>query len=149
MLRQTSRRLIAVAIAALAFSASASAQVIVQPVPSTPAYSMPLSAETAVGYKHTGHLATATRGFVMQSTGQYYQSNCPNGANCNNGAGSFSADFGFAFGPTKSFFAPCGPRVLPDCGGKSGDCHKCRTPIYGRGPVGPWPHCTYDSYMNH
>ena len=110
---------------------------------------MPLPAETAVGCKHTGQLATATRGFVMQSTGQYYLSNCPNGANCNNGAGSFSADFGFAFGPTKSFFAPCGPRVLPDCGGTGGGCHKCRTPIYGRGPCGPWPHCTYDSYLNH
>ena len=149
MLRQTSGRLTAVAIAALAFSASASAQVFVQPVPNTPAYVVPLPAETTVGYKHTGHLATATRGFVMQSTGQYYLSNCPNGANCNNGAGSLSADLGFAFGPSKSFFAPCGPRVLPDCSGKSGDCHKCRTPIYGRGPASPWPHCTYDSYLNH
>ena len=110
MLRQTSGRLTAVAIAALAFSASASAQVFVQPVPNTPAYVVPLPAETTVGYKHTGHLATATRGFVMQSTGQYYCTNCQTGAKCNNGAGSLVSDIGFAFGPTASFFAPCGPR---------------------------------------
>jgi hypothetical protein len=108
---------------------------------------------------------SASRGFVMsatvpppaprlqhgpaiaQATGNYWWSNCPNGQSCNNFAGSFSADLGFAFGPTKSFFAPCGPRVLPDCAGAG--CHKCRTPIYGRGPVGPWPGCTYDSYLNH
>jgi hypothetical protein len=153
MVRLTCRRILAVAIGALVCSASASAQ---QPlgspiaaVPSTApiAVSMPNDAGTA--YKHNGHLATATRGFVMQSTGNYYCSNCQTGSACNNGAGSLSSDLGFAFGPTKSFFSPCGPRVLPDCGGKHGDCHKCRTPIYGRGPAGPWLHCTYDSYLNH
>ena len=147
MVRQTWRRLFAVAIASLAFAVSASAQQIGSPVPDTSAAPVTLPVEPAAAYRLNGHLATASRGFVMQSTGQYLWSNCPNGANCNNGAGSFSADFGFAFGPTKSFFAPCGPRVLPDCGGMYG--HKCRTPIYGRGPCGPWQHCTYDSYMNH
>ena len=135
-----------VAVAALAFAGSAAAQ---QPnlVPNTAAYQMDLPATQAVNYRYTGHVATATRGFVMQSTGNYWLSSCPNGANCNNGAGSFRSDFGFGFGPTKSFFSPCGPRVLPDCGGM--DCHKCRTPIYGRGPLGPWSHCSYDSYMSH
>jgi len=135
-----------VAIAAIALSGAASAQDHYV-VPSTPAYQMSLPAVQPVNYKHTGHFATTTRGFVMQSTGNYWWSNCPNGQNCNNGAGSFTADLGFAFGPTKSFFAPCGPRVLPDCSGKS--CHKCRTPVYGMGPSGTWSTCAYDSFLNH
>ena len=143
-------RLLAVAIAALAFSASASAQVVVQGVPHTPAYIVPAPIEAASPYRYNGHLATASRGFVMQSTGNYYGSQCLNGApDCNNGAGSLAADIGFVLGPTKSFFSPCGPRLMPDCGDKNRGCAKCHTPIYGRGPCGPWPHCTYDSYLNH
>ena len=118
MVRQTWRRLFAVAIASLAFAVSASAQQIGSPVPDTSAAPVTLPVEPAAAYRLNGHLATASRGFVMQSTGQYLWSNCPNGANCNNGAGSFSADFGFAFGPTKSFFAPCGPwccRIAAGC----------------------------------
>lgn len=139
MVRQIWRRLFAVAIAALALAGSASAQQFGSPV------AAPVPVDSTAAHRYNGHLATASRGFIMQSTGNYYLSNCPNGANCNNGAGSHSADFGFAFGPTKSFFAPCGPRVLPDCGGRG--CP--RTPIFGTGPCGPWPYCTYDSYMNH
>ncbi len=162
------RRLFAVAIAALAFAASASAQqygptVTAQPapgptamtVPNTPACPVNLPTDGtrqrgAVG-NATAHLATATRGFVMQSTGQYWGSNCQTGASCNNGNGSFSSDFGFVFGPTKSFFSPCGPRVLPDCGGNGNGtgCGKCRTPIFGRGPSTPFSHCAYDVFLNH
>lgn len=134
-----------VAVAAIAFAGSASAQ---DPYNTASRGFVMSGATVAVpSYKHNGHLANFTREAVSQSTGNYWCSNCPNGQRCNNFAGSCAADLGFAFGPTKSFFAPCGPRVLPDCAG--GGCHKCRTPIYGRGPVGPWSHCTYDSYMNH
>ncbi|HEY3789432.1 MAG TPA: hypothetical protein VGL71_11285 [Urbifossiella sp.] len=164
MRNQIWRRLAAVAIAALAFAASASAQ---QYGPSTgalPAYGP--TAPTVIsppGFVMSAPLVPpvqasvpagrlpAVRSFVMQSTGQYWCSNCPNNGLCNNGAGSFPADVGFIFGPTKSFFAPCGPLVLPANWG-SGACHgckNCRTPILGRGPCGPWPYCTYDSYLNH
>jgi hypothetical protein len=150
-------RLIAAAATTVILAASASAQygpaLAAPPAPGA-VYTVPTPPETAKHYAHNGHLATAARGFVMQSTGQYWLSNCPNGANCNNGSGSASADLGFFFGPSKSFFAPCGPRVLPDCGGMGSGCGglgcgKCRTPIFGRGPCGPWPLCTYDSYLNH
>lgn len=135
-----------VAIAAIVVSGSASAQDPYGTASRGYVMSAP-SVGAPVAYKHNGHLANFTREAVNQSAGNYWCSNCPNGQRCNNFAGSFSADLGFAFGPTKSFFAPCGPRVLPDCSGAG--CHKCRTPVYGRGPVGPWPGCTYDSYMNH
>jgi len=134
-----------VAVAAIAIAGTASAQ--------DPTYGrergFAMSGPTvaAASHKFTGHSANVLREAVSQGTGNYWWSNCPNGQRCNSGAGSFSADLGFAFGPSKSFFAPCGPRVLPDCNGAG--CHKCRTPIYGRGPVGPWPGCTYDSYLNH
>jgi hypothetical protein len=153
-------RLIAAAATTVILAASASAQygpaLAAPPAPGA-AFTVPTQAESAKQYAHNGHLATAARGFVMQSTGQYWLSNCPNGANCNNGSGSASADLGFFFGPSKSSFAPCGPRVLPDCGGMGCGgggcgglgCGKCRTPIFGRGPCGPWPQCTYDSYLNH
>ena len=162
MRHQMWRRLFVATIAAIAFGASASAQQFVQPAPGPTAITVPNTAATAVSLptdtanprlighgQVTAHVATATRGFVMQSTGQYAWSNCPNGANCNNGSGSLAADIGFVFGPSKSFFAPCGPRVLPDCGGKHGHGGNCRTPIYGHGPCGPWPQCGYDSYLNH
>jgi len=73
-----------------------------QPAPGATALTVPNSPATEVALpsekqRHVGngHVATATRGFVMQSTGQYFCSNCPNGAACNNGAGSLSADVGF------------------------------------------------------
>jgi hypothetical protein len=142
--------------AAAAFAGSASAQ---DPALNRDRGFVMSGATVAVpAYKHNGHIANFTREAVSQSAGEYWCSNCPNGQRCNNFTGSFSADLGFAFGPSKSFFAPCGPRVLPDCtgrafggcsGGAFGGCHKCRTPIYGTGPCGPWSHCTYDSYLNH
>jgi hypothetical protein len=149
-------QMLAATIAAIAFVAPGMAQLPGPSVPAQPAataLTVPDTQALAVSLpdaaKHrpilTGHVATATRGFVMQSTGGYWLSSCPNNQNCNNGAGSFRSDLGFAFGPTRSFFDPCGPRILPDCSG----CAKCRTPILGHGPCGPWPHCTYDSYLNH
>lgn len=136
----------AVAVVAIAFAGSASAQ---DPY-STASRGYVMSAPTVATptYAHNGHTANFVREAAHQSGGLYWSSHCQNGINCNSGSGSFVADFGFAFGPSSSFFAPCGPRVLPDCRGR-GDCHKCRTPIYGRGPVGPFPTCVYDSFMNH
>ncbi len=142
------------AVAAFVSGSAALAQppVALPPVPDTQPTSVTCpdtGKSKAIG---TGHVATATRGFIMQSTGNYWLSSCPNNQNCNNGTGSFRADLGFAFGPSKSFFEPCGPRIFPDCGGagKLGSgCKSCRTPILGHGPCGPWPHCTYDSYLNH
>jgi hypothetical protein len=156
------RRFLAAAAILVASSATASAQFTsatsAQPapgptaltVPATPPMSVVLPDQTAVAYKHNGKLATATRGFIMAGGGNYWHSACANGANCNNGAGSCAADIGFIFGSSNGFFHPCGPRLLPEngCGGGWG-CAKCGTPIYGRGPCGPWARCTYDSYLNH
>jgi len=148
---------VAVVAAALAITGTASAQ---DPyaVPNTRGYVMSLPAIPAPPvYKYNGHVANVAREAVVQSSGNYWCSNCQNGQNCNNGAGSCKADLGFAFGPSKSFFAPCGPRLFPDCGGGRGCGHGggsgegfcCKTAIYGRGPAGPWSHCTYDSFLNH
>lgn len=137
--------------AALAFAGSASAQSpapAAQPAPGPTAITVPAAGCSTCGAANRGHLATVARGFVMQSTGQYFGSNCQRGRKCNNGAGSLVSDLGFVFGPSKSFFDPCGPRVLPDCGG-FGKHGMCRTPILGRGPAGPWSPCQYDVYQNH
>ncbi|HXD88548.1 MAG TPA: hypothetical protein VN641_18810 [Urbifossiella sp.] len=139
--------------AALAFAGSASAQNAgssAQPAPGPTAITVPAAGCSTCGASSSNgpRAHGCIRGFVMQSTGGYWLSNCPNGQRCNNGAGSFRADLGFAFGPSKSFFDPCGPRILPDCGA-GGGCGKCRTPILGRGPAGPWSPCVYDVYQNH
>jgi hypothetical protein len=147
-----------VAVAAIAFAGPAAAQ------DSDPALNRDrgfvMSGATILPpvYKHNGHVANFTREVAAQSGGGYWCSSCPNAQRCNNYAGSFKADLGFAVGPTASFFSPCGPRILPDCGafGRGGcgafggGCQSCpRTQIYGRGPAAPWSHCTYDSYLNH
>ncbi|MDB5313249.1 MAG: hypothetical protein JWO38_7451 [Gemmataceae bacterium] len=86
--------------------------------------------------------ATATRGFVMNTTGGYVGTDCQFGRRCNNGCGSLKSDLGFFFGPCRSFFDPCGPRGL--------ECGRCHTPVYGHGAMnGPFNPCVYDSYLNH
>jgi hypothetical protein len=139
--------------AALAFAGSASAQNAgssAQPAPGPTAITVPAAGCSTCGNATASRAHACLRGFAMQSAGGYWLSNCPNGMRCNNGAGSFRADLGFAFGPSRSFFDPCGPRILPDCGGAGGaGCGKCRTPILGRGPAGPWSPCVYDVYQNH
>ena len=57
---------------------------------------------------------------VVQSkhpvAGGYFMSNAAYGDPFrNNAAGSVYSDHAFAFGSTRSFFAPCGPYVGPTC----------------------------------
>jgi len=87
-------QMFAAAIAMLAFTASASAQ-LVPTVPDTQATAVTLP-DTTKATKHNGHVATATRGYVMQATGNYWCSSCQNAQRCNNGTGSCRADLGFA-----------------------------------------------------
>lgn len=144
---------VAVVAAALAITGTASAQEgYVLPTANRGYVMSAPTVEAPPAYKHTGKCADCARHFAEHSAGNYWCSNCQNGRNCNNGSGSFKADFGFAFGPSKGFFAPCGPNLLPNCG--TGlhrfGCSKCPpTEIYGRGPSAPWSHCTYDSFLNH
>lgn len=142
---------VAVVAAALAVSGTASAQESIFLPTANRGYVMSAPVADAPAHKHDGKCADCARHVAEHTCGNYWCSSCQNGRNCNNGAGSFKADWGFAFGPSKGFFAPCGPNLLPNCTGKRGnfDCGKCRTEIYGRGPSAPWSHCVYDSYLNH
>jgi len=168
------RRLCAAAFAAVVLAGSAAAQnptpaiaipqangaALAQPAPTLPsvAGSPAASAGTvvpptpgAVIVKGSGGctncttpgVGTAARGFVMGASGGYFGTNCQTGQACNSGCGSLRSDAGFAFGSCKQFFAPCGPTP---CGGHFG---KCRTPVGGTGPCGPFNPCVYDSYLNH
>ena len=72
------------------------------------------------------------------TAGGYFMSNAAFGDGFrNNGAGSVYSDYSFAFGSTRSFFAPCGPFIGepcgPLCGRKRKDCP-------------PAPPCEYGSY---
>lgn len=143
---------VAVVAAALAITGTASAQDGYALPTANRGFVMSAPNVEVVAHKHEGKCADCVRHVAENTCGNYWCSNCQNGRNCNNGAGSFKADWGFAFGPSKGFFAPCGPNLLPNCGGTGTnrfDCGKCRTPIYGRGPSAPWSHCTYDSFLNH
>jgi hypothetical protein len=109
---------------------------------------------TTCGATGVHPIGTATRGFVMNSTGGYVGTRCQTGQNCNNGCGSLKADLGVVFGSCRSFFDPCGPRPL-NCGlghGFGVGCGRggcCFTPVYGTGSCGPFNTCLYDSYLNH
>ena len=170
MMRQMWRRLFAAAVGAFALAGSAAAQnpvtipqastVTAQPAMSPTVPSVPAAAAGAPvapskgavviqgdggcaggGCGSAHPVATAARGFVMNSTGGYVGTDCQFGRGCNNGCGSLKSDLGFFFGSCNSFFAPCGPGTL--------GCHKCLTPVYGRGSCGPYNPCVYDSFMNH
>lgn len=162
------RRLMAAAVGAVALAGSAAAQQL-SPVPRAAADARTVVAQPAIGptaptvapggvvypgdtvYAAPRGHGTAARGFVMEASGGYYGTNCSTGQGCNNGCGSLKSDLGFALGNCRSYFAPCGPRPL-DCGGFGacgGGRGGCLTPVYGRGPCGPFNPCVYDSYLNH
>ena len=167
------RRLFAAATVAIVMSGTAPAQDRTPPPPLAIPVASSVSAEAATGPTaptvptaspapiappaegvivppSTGHhpIGTAARGFVMESSGGYYGSNCLTGQACNNGCGSLQSDCKFMFGSCKSFFSPCGPR-LGHGGGFGAWLDSCRTPIYGTGPLKPFDPCCYDSYLNH
>ena len=107
----------------------------------------PTCGKSGHGNGPVARMGTATRGFIMQSSGGYYGgAPCDNGRQCNNGCGSVQSDLGFLFGSCRSFFAPCSPGSLNCAGCGRG---KCATPVYGRGATNPYNPCVYDSNLNH
>lgn len=75
----------------------------------------------------------------LPQVGGYFMSNAAYGETSrNNAAGSVYSDHAFAFGSTRSFFAPCGPYVGPTCKGLFGRKSACP----------PCPTCEYGTYGN-